>query len=119
MGATRSGVSAPAAMTSTGAVKRPSDVSSNHAPAAGAIDSTVAIRTSTRRPIAAMAACGSPMYPSSGQYEPPTIEAGSRPSTSAAASPGETTREGTPASFWTRTFLRSRASASSVWATNR
>ena len=49
----------------------------------------------------------------------PTIDTGSSPSTSAAASAGETTREGTPASFWTRTFARRRASASSVWATNK
>ena len=59
------------------------------------------------------------MYPSSAQYEPPAREVVSRPGTSFPASTGDTSRDGTPAAFWTRTAAASRSSTGSLCARKR
>ena len=106
----------PCVITTDRAAKRPSVVSSTQAGAAGTTASTVARRTSSCRAIAAIAARGLPMYPSSAQYEPPAREVVSRPGTSFPASTGDTSRDGTPAAFWTRTAAASRSSTGSLCA---
>ena len=109
-GLTRSHVAAPAARTTAGALSVPLLVSTIQPPAVCLTPVTAAIRTSRWRAIARIAAWGSSKYPSSAHHAAPTSDEVSSPGTRAAASDGSTMRDGTPASFWTRTLAVSRAS---------